>query len=106
MVFTLVDCMRLFSESFTHFYISFVVDTSGEIYFSRFVVSPHCLVETTAGGSGLIHYSMDVEATTATLLSRCPLNSNRLGGGFAPRHLSRLLPLDFSQQYDKIAVIA
>jgi hypothetical protein len=29
------------------------------------------------------------EGETATLLSRCPLNSNGLGGGFAPRHLSR-----------------
>ena len=62
MVLTLVDGMRLFSESFTHFYISLVVDTSREVYFSRFAVSPHCLVETTAGGSGLILYSMDVRA--------------------------------------------
>ncbi|MGI8494094.1 MAG: hypothetical protein ACR2L1_02115 [Pyrinomonadaceae bacterium] len=29
------------------------------------------------------------EGETATLLSRCPLKSNGLGGGFAPRHLSR-----------------
>ncbi len=29
------------------------------------------------------------EGETATLLSRCPLNSNGFGGGFAPRHLSR-----------------
>ncbi len=29
------------------------------------------------------------EGETATLLSRCPLNSNGLGGGFAPRHLNR-----------------
>ena len=29
------------------------------------------------------------EGETATLLSRCPLNFNWLGGGFAPRHLSR-----------------
>jgi len=29
------------------------------------------------------------EGETATLLSRCPLNLNGLGGGFAPRHLNR-----------------
>ena len=29
------------------------------------------------------------EGETATLLSRCLFNSNGLGGGFAPRHLSR-----------------
>ncbi len=29
------------------------------------------------------------EGETATLLSRCPSNLNGLGGGFAPRHLSR-----------------
>ena len=29
------------------------------------------------------------EGETATLFSRCPLNSNGLDGGFAPRHLSR-----------------
>ena len=29
------------------------------------------------------------EGETATLLSHCPLNSNGLGGGFVPRHLSR-----------------
>ncbi len=45
MVFTLVDGMRESSESLAHFYISLVVDTSREIYFSRFAVSPHCLVE-------------------------------------------------------------
>ena len=34
--------------------------------------------------------SMDVRARTATFLSRCPLNFGGHGGGFAPRHLSRL----------------
>jgi hypothetical protein len=29
------------------------------------------------------------EGETATLLLRCPLNSNGLGGGFAPRQLNR-----------------
>jgi len=29
------------------------------------------------------------EGETATLFGRCPLNSNGLGGGFAPRHLKR-----------------
>ena len=29
------------------------------------------------------------EGETAILLSRCPLNFSGLGGGFAPRHLSR-----------------
>jgi hypothetical protein len=29
------------------------------------------------------------EGETATSLSRCPLNSELRGGGFAPRHLSR-----------------
>jgi hypothetical protein len=29
------------------------------------------------------------EGETATLLSRCPLNSNGLGGSFAPRQLRR-----------------
>ena len=29
------------------------------------------------------------EGETVTFLSRCPLNSNLRGGGFAPRHLSR-----------------
>jgi hypothetical protein len=29
------------------------------------------------------------EGETATFLLRCPLNLNGLGGGFAPRHLSR-----------------
>ncbi len=29
------------------------------------------------------------EGETATLLSRCPLKLNGLGGGFAPRHLNR-----------------
>ena len=29
------------------------------------------------------------EGETATLLSRCSLNLSGLGGGFAPRHLSR-----------------
>jgi hypothetical protein len=31
------------------------------------------------------------EGETATFLSRCLLNSNGLGGGFAPRHLSRYM---------------
>jgi hypothetical protein len=31
------------------------------------------------------------EGETASLLSRCPLNLNGLGGGFAPRHLSRYM---------------
>jgi len=31
------------------------------------------------------------EGETATFLSSCPLNSNGLDGGFAPRHLSRSL---------------
>ena len=29
------------------------------------------------------------EGETATLLSRCPLNSELRDGGFAPRHLNR-----------------
>jgi hypothetical protein len=29
------------------------------------------------------------EGETATFLSSCPLNLSGLGGGFAPRHLSR-----------------
>jgi hypothetical protein len=29
------------------------------------------------------------EGETATFLSRCPLNSNGFGGGFALRHLNR-----------------
>ncbi len=32
------------------------------------------------------------EGETATFLSRCLLNSNGLGGGFAPRHLNRSPP--------------
>ncbi len=31
------------------------------------------------------------EGETATLLSRCLLNSNGLGGGFAPRQLNRYI---------------
>jgi hypothetical protein len=30
---------------------------------------------------------MDVRARTATLLSRCPFNSELRGGGFAPRQI-------------------
>jgi len=29
------------------------------------------------------------EGETATLFGRCPLNSNGLSGGFAPRHFNR-----------------
>jgi len=33
--------------------------------------------------------SMDVRAKQRLCLLACPLNSNGLGGGFAPRHLNR-----------------
>ena len=39
------------------------------------------------------------EGETATLLSRCPLNSGGLGGGFAPRQLRRWA-LDRGATYD------
>jgi hypothetical protein len=41
--------------------------------------------------------SMDVRAKQLLCLVSCPLNSNGLGGGFAPRHLRRstLLEKDF-----------
>ncbi len=45
MIFTLVDGMREPSKSLAHKYISLVVDTSREIYFSLFAVSPSGLVE-------------------------------------------------------------
>jgi len=54
MIFTLVNSMRLFSESFAHSISPRVVDTSREIHFSLSAVSPHCLVKTTARGSGLL----------------------------------------------------
>ena len=38
------------------------------------------------------------EGETATFLSRCLLNSNGLGGGFAPRHLSRWASSRFNGQ--------
>ena len=34
------------------------------------------------------------EGETATFLSRCLFNSTGLGGGFAPRHLSRYMLRD------------
>jgi hypothetical protein len=37
---------------------------------------------------------MDVRAKQLLCYQRCPLNLNRLGGGFAPRHLNRWLPRD------------
>jgi hypothetical protein len=33
--------------------------------------------------------SLDVRAKQLLCLVSCPLNSNGLGGGFAPRHLNR-----------------
>ena len=33
--------------------------------------------------------SMDARAKQRLCLLACPLNSNRFGGGFAPRHLKR-----------------
>jgi len=35
------------------------------------------------------------EGETATLLSCCVLNSNGLGGGFAPRQLRRYAAIEF-----------
>ena len=34
---------------------------------------------------------MDVRAKQRLCLLACPLNSNELGGGFAPRHLKRYI---------------
>ena len=44
--------------------------------------------------------SMDVRAKQRLCLLACPLNSNGLSGGFAPRHLSRsvLASQRFSKQ--------
>jgi hypothetical protein len=50
------------------FYISLVADTSREIYFSRFAFRPHCLVKTTARGSGLFLFN-GCEGETATFLT-------------------------------------
>ncbi len=61
MVFTLVNTVPEPSESLAHKYISLVVDTSREIYFSRFAVSPHCLVKPLPEAVDY-SYSMDVRA--------------------------------------------
>ncbi|MDQ3061715.1 MAG: hypothetical protein M3R14_02480 [Acidobacteriota bacterium] len=42
---------------------------------------------------GRANNSMDVRARAATFLSRCPSNSNGLGGGFAPRQFGRYVAL-------------
>ncbi|MDQ3749711.1 MAG: hypothetical protein M3367_12000 [Acidobacteriota bacterium] len=41
------------------------------------------------GRKPVFHPTNGREGETATFSSRCPLNSNGLGGGFAPRHLNR-----------------
>jgi hypothetical protein len=45
----------------------------------------------------VFHPTNGREGETATLFLRCPLNSNGLGGGFAPRQLNRSLPLGFPE---------
>ena len=89
MIFTLVDGMRESPLSLAHSYISLVVDTSREIYFSRSAARASLPGRITARGSGLILRISGREGETATFLSRCLFNSNGFGGGFAPRHLSR-----------------
>ena len=39
------------------------------------------------------------EGETATLLSRCPLNSNGRGGGFAPRQILCCKSSDFGRPF-------
>jgi hypothetical protein len=51
-------------------------------------------------GNGATEQFNGREGETATLLSRCPLNSELRGGGFAPRHLNRsVLILCFTKRH-------